>query len=117
MSQTGLPAQIRLAVDVSYALDSLHVFDIGKDPDNEACDSLLEIHGQYLAYRVSLISGGLILLAVQLMDNGDPPEIILPADDTIAGWHTVQHVLVALEQNEIRSLARPIRVGDDFTIA
>ena len=76
-------------------------------------DSVLEIAGRWLCYRVAL-RGAEARLAACLMDAAAAPETLLRAPDTAAGWKTVHDVVRALEVHKIKSLERPIEAWDGF---
>ena len=76
-------------------------------------DSVLEIAGRWLCYRVAL-RGAEARLAACLMDAAAAPETLLRSPDTAAGWATVRGVVRALEVRGVKSLARPIEAWDGF---
>jgi hypothetical protein len=67
--------------------------------------------GKWLAYHVTLDNGWLFL-KVQLMDRGDPPELILTVADNAENWRAVYKIIRKLEEHEIQSLQKPIELGE-----
>ena len=71
----------------------------------------LEMTGKFLAYYVQ-IDGGWVNLRLQLMDSGEEPELIVTVADGPPGWKRIYHLMCRLEEEEIKSLQKPIRIGE-----
>jgi hypothetical protein len=108
---TGIRALIDLAafLEDQFAMETLA---LGRSVTDDA-DSVLEIAGTWLLFRVAL-HGPEVRLAAALMDTAAAPETLLRSPDTAAGWKTVHDVVRALEVHQIKSLERPIEAWDGY---
>ena len=77
-------------------------------------DCVLEICGRWLLYCVALRAGE-VRLAASLADAVSAPETLLRGRVDEFGWQTVHRLIAAMERNEIRSLCRPIEIGEPGT--
>ena len=108
MSGTGLSAMVHAAAAFENDL-AMETLSIGRAAVDDA-DSVLEIAGRWLCYRVALC-GPEVRLAATVMDAAPAPETLLRSPDTESGWDTTRRLIASLERNQIKSLARPIEVG------
>ena len=108
MGNSGLSAMISAGAWLEHAL-GMETLSIGRAAvDDEDC--VLEIAGRWLCYRVAL-HGPEVRTAASLMDGIAPPETLLRSPDTEGGWDTTRRLIASLECNQVKSLARPIEVG------
>ena len=92
----------------NYGLDTEFIGRRGLD----RVDSFtLEMTGKFLAYHVQ-IDGGWVNLRLQLMDEAKVPELIVTVADGPPGWKKINNLMRRLEEEEIKSLQRPIQIGD-----
>ena len=108
---TGLSAMVHAAAAFENDL-GMETLSIGRGALSDE-DSVLEIAGRWLCYRIAL-HGPEVRTAAALMDTAAAPETLLRSPDTAAGWATVRGVVSALETHQIKSLARPIEAWDGF---
>jgi hypothetical protein len=108
---TGVRAMIDIAVwlEDRFGMETLA---LGRSATDDA-DSVLEIAGTWLLFRVAL-HGPEARLAASPMDAAAAPETLLRSPDTAAGWDTVRRLIAALETHGIRSLVRPIEAWDGY---
>ena len=85
---------------------------LGRSATDDA-DSVLEIAGTWLLFRVAL-HGPEARLAASPMDAAAAPETLLRSPDTAAGWQTIRKLIGTLETHGIRSLVRPIEAWDGY---
>jgi hypothetical protein len=107
---TGVAAVVRLALYLEEELGA-ETLCIGRDGLAPEDTCVLESAGSWLAYRIALYCDE-VRVAVSLMDAIDPPQTLLRAPDTAAGWQTVSSLVTALERHAVKSLVRPIEAGD-----
>ena len=106
----GLSAMIGVAAELETAFDGMETLTLGRSTDAYE-DSVLEITGQHLAYRIALRCDGTLHVAAQLMDDASPPDLLLRARDTASDWQVARRLITSLEHNCVRSLLRPIKSG------
>jgi hypothetical protein len=53
-----------------------------------------------------------ILFSVALLHRGDPPERLLGVADDAESWQVVCRMIAAMERSGLRSLEKPIEIGD-----
>jgi len=103
---------VRALIDLAVALEdefAMETIALGRADDD--ADSVLEIAGRWLCYRIALY-GPEARLAATPMDGIAPPETLLRSPDTAAGWDTVRRLIASLERHGVKSLARPIESGE-----
>jgi hypothetical protein len=106
---SGVSAIVHTAVWFETDL-GLEVLSIGRSTEaDENC--ALETCGKWLAYHIAL-RGPEVRLAATLMDAVSAPETLLRTSDDETGWQTVKRLVTALEHNGIKTLARPIEIGE-----
>jgi hypothetical protein len=111
-SSGGVGGLVYLAAWAENTL-GMEVLSIGRSADNQREDCVLEITSRWLAYRLAL-RGGWVWLSIALMDKGDEPELLLNVGDGEVGFRTLRSLILAFErQGEIKSLERPIELGDE----
>ena len=109
MGSSGLSAMIQLGASLENEL-GMEAITCGRGA-SAGEDCVLEICGEWLAFRVAL-HGAEIRLAAALMDGDGTYEMLLRSHDDSAGWDTVKRLVSALEVNQIKALwPRPIEVG------
>jgi hypothetical protein len=105
---------VRELIDLAVALEDefgMETIALGRADDD--ADSVLEIAGRWLCYRIALY-GPEARLAATPMDAAAAPETLLRSPDTATGWQTVKGVVNALEVHKIKSLERPIEAWDGY---
>jgi hypothetical protein len=108
--RTGLGAAIQMTARLELDFPGLMVLSIGRSATSDA-NTLLELGGRWILYEVLLLFGE-VRLALALMDGVKAPEPILRSPDTVEGWDVVGRLIRSVETNEVRSLRRPIQVGN-----
>ena len=89
---------------------AMETLSIGRGAlSGEIC--VLELAGRHLLYRVGLRNDE-VRLAVTPLDNAEAPDTILHSPDTENGWQGVSRLIGAMEKHQIKSLQRPIKVGE-----
>jgi hypothetical protein len=106
----GVSAMVRIALHLENEW-GMDVLSIGRECFDRKDSCTLSVTGKWLAYYVTL-DGGWVFLRVQLLDLGDEPQQLLSVGDGEAGWKTICQLIAALERGEIKSLARPIEIGE-----
>jgi hypothetical protein len=110
---SGLSAMIRLAaaleLDRENAGVTMETLSIGHPEDSY--DYALEIAGQWLCYSVA-IHGSEVRTGASLVDSISQPQTLLRTPDAESGWELVFRFISALEKYGVRSLVRPILVGE-----
>ncbi|MGB7839615.1 MAG: hypothetical protein WBL40_16050 [Terrimicrobiaceae bacterium] len=109
-SDCGVAAMVQLAAWCSRVFN-LEVESFGRAGSAPKDTCKLEMSGRFLFYDVTL-DGGWIFLSVALMDRGDPPESLVQFADGLEGWQTLGQLISAFERHNIKSLQRPIEMGD-----
>ena len=71
----------------------------------------LVMTGRHLLYDITL-DGGWIFLSLSLMDKGDAPESLVHFADGRQGWQDLAQLISALERHNVKSLERPILIGN-----
>jgi hypothetical protein len=108
-----MSTSVRAMIDLAVALEDrfgMETLALGRSATDDA-DSVLEIGGTWFLFRVAL-HGPEVRTAATLMDAADPPQTLLRAPDTEAGWDTAQRLVASLERNGVRSLQRPIKAAN-----
>jgi hypothetical protein len=110
MSFSGVSGMVRAAIWLECQLD-LEILGIGRGglDCKESCT--LEAAGKHLSYTI-VLDAGFIFLRAQLLDSCDPSEELMSVGDTKPGWETICRVVGGLERNAIKSLERPIELGE-----
>ena len=108
-SDSGLGAFVYAAAWLSTRFD-LEVLNFGRAGDAPPSSCKLEMAGTFLFYDLTL-DGGFIFISAQVMDQGDPPELLISFPDGPQGWMDTCSLISALERNNVRSLERPIEAG------
>jgi hypothetical protein len=93
------------------AAAGLELILIGRSADDMTNDCVLELTGRWLSYKIEL-HGTWVWLSVCLMDFGERWEKLFNVGDTTAGWTTMKSFVFALERSGIKSLQRPIQIGE-----
>ena len=106
----GLSALVRLGASIELDSD-LQTISIGCQENSFTGNYELQTAGKFLLYVVS-IQGTAVLVAASLLDSTDPPQVLLKTQDVEAGWELIFRFVSALEKYEVRSLQRPILVGE-----
>jgi hypothetical protein len=106
---TGIRAMIDIAVWLEDQF-GMETIALGRSATDSA-DSALEIGGAWLLFRIAL-HGDEIRTAAAPMDTAAAPETLLRSPDDQNGWQVMRRLIGALERNGIKSLARPIAVGE-----
>jgi hypothetical protein len=60
------------------------------------------------------LDGERVSVGAQTMDQPGPPDTLLRTPDTGQGWELITRFITSLEKYEVRSLVRPILVGDPY---
>jgi hypothetical protein len=108
MNSSGISAMIQLGASLENDL-AMETLSIGRDAlSDEIC--VLELAGRHLLYRFGLRNDE-VRLAVPPLDSAKAPDI-LHSPDTENGWRVVSRVIGAMEKHQIKSLQRPIKVGE-----
>ena len=110
MSDKGVGAQVQLAAWCQRVF-GLEVESFGRAGLARKDTCKLEMTGRFLFYDVTL-DGGWIFLSVQVMDKGDPPDNLVTLADGPEGWHTLAQLISAFERHNVKSLERPIEIGN-----
>ena len=110
MANEGVAAQVQFAAWCQRVFN-LEVESFGRSASagKDACK--LEMTGRFLFYDVTL-DGRWIFLSLQLMDRGDPPDSLVHFPDNAEGWHALAQLISAFERHNIKSLERPIEMGN-----
>ena len=110
MSGSGVGAMVQWAARLSTELD-MEVIDMSRQAEDPPGSCTCELAGDHLLFTISLISER-ILVAAQVMDRPDPPDFFLKIEDNPAGWDIVFRLVRSMVENQVRSLERPIMVGE-----
>jgi hypothetical protein len=105
----GVSAMVRLALLLENEWD-MDVLSIGRECFDRKDSCTLSVTGKWLGYCV-MIDGGFVFVSAQLMDFGDPPQLLATFGDTVDGWVKTCSLIQALERAEVKSLQRPIEAG------
>jgi hypothetical protein len=106
----GVSAMVRLALHLESEWE-MDVLSIGRECFDRKDSCTLSVTGKWLAYHV-MIDGGFVFVSAQLMDAGDPPQLLATFGDTVDGWAKSSNLIQALERAEVKSLQRPIEAGE-----
>ena len=90
---------------------SVYVESFGRAGTARRDTCKLEMSGRFLFYDVTL-DGGWIFLSVALMDKGDPLESLVHFADGPEGWQNLAQLISAFERHNVKSLERPIEIGN-----
>jgi hypothetical protein len=71
----------------------------------------LEMSGRFLGYQIQHDNTALFL-KLREMDGLEEWQPVLRLLDTVKSWETIYEVIAGLEKHEVKSLARPIRIGE-----
>jgi len=107
---TGVAAMVRCALYLEEC--GALALNIGHNAfaPEESCR--LEAAGAHLLYCIVLDGAGGLSLSVVPLDSPAPPDLLLRAPDSRAGWETIRRLCAALEEHEIKALhPRPLEVG------
>ena len=88
----------------------LEVLSIGRGADEPEGSCTLEVAGGHLFYAVT-VGGGSVSVSAQVLDRGGLEYLVRLADNA-DGWRTVCQLIAGLERGGVRSLQRPIRIGE-----
>ena len=110
MKMNGVSGLVRAALWLEDRLN-LETQNIGRESlaPSESC--LLETTGKWLAYYLT-IDGGWLSLKIQLMDTGEEPQLLVSFVDGPEGFREVCKIIRLLEREEVKSLQRPIALGE-----
>jgi hypothetical protein len=120
---SGLGALIRLGASVELDSDLQTIFIgcpttaaytttfVGCPEGHLGADYELETTGNHLLYRVAIV-GAEVHVCASLLDSIGVPELLLKTPDSEDGWRLCSRFISALEKYEVRSLERPITVGN-----
>ena len=109
---------VRVGAWLSHEFD-LEILSCGRAGNAPQHSCKLELCGRHLLFDLT-VDGSWLFTSVALLDRADPPESLLSVADGADGWETTRKLVAALEYNEIRSLTRPLEIGngpDGFVIA
>ena len=111
MGMSGISALIHTAarLELDFGLETLAI----TCPENAPGDCTLEIAGRFLLYSIGIYNEG-IHVAASLLDATASPEHLLHCPDNEQGWELGTRFITSLEKYEVRSLVRPILVGDPY---
>jgi hypothetical protein len=106
---TGIRAMIDAAVwfEDQFGMETIA---LGRSAVDDA-DCALEIGGAWLLFRIAL-HGDEIRTAATLMDGDGTYQTLLRSRDDEVGWQTARRLCSALERHAVKSLTRPIAVGE-----
>ena len=111
MGSSGLSAMIGAGARLELEFENLIVVSIGRPAVGDE-DYEMQIYGSWIAFRITLRASGVILGAA-LMDSAEAGwDLLLRTTDDGPGWDTVLRLAASLERNGVRSLRRPIAVGE-----
>jgi hypothetical protein len=112
MGNSGLSAMIGAGAALEHEFENLIVVSIGCPAEGAEGEYSMEAYGAQLAYRITLRDSG-VMLGAGLMDSAPAAwDLLLRTTDDGCGWNTIKRLVASLERNGVRSLARPIRVGE-----
>ena len=104
MSPDGVGGMIQLGAWLENE-HAMVVLTIGRSAV-EAEDCVMEVCGQWLAFRVALVRDE-VRLAAALMDTAGAPQTLLRARDDTQGWDLVRRLIAALEAGAIAAAPYP----------
>ena len=110
---SGLSAMIAAAAafETELGMETLSIRSLPAPGADPCRDCTMEICGRWLAYTVSLRGAEVHLSAVP-MDSPAAPEFIVRLADSAGGWDTLRRLIASMGRHEVRSLQRPIEVGE-----
>jgi hypothetical protein len=112
MGGSGLSAMINAGAALEHEFENLIVVSIGCPAEGAEGEYEMQIYGAQLAFRINLRAAGLTLGAA-LMDSAEAGwDLLLRTTDDGPGWNTARRLAASLERNGVKSLQRPIQVGE-----
>jgi hypothetical protein len=112
MRDSGIGAMVYAGAWCSHTL-GLEVMSIGRSVEDniKGEDYVLEMRGRFVAYRITLRGGWVSLYAAE-MDAPEEFQLLINVGDGAEGWRTIARLIAALERYQVRSLAKPIEIGE-----
>lgn len=73
----------------------------------------LEMSGRHLAYHIQH-DNGFVFVMLREMDSVGEWKCVLSVADTPKSWETIYKLIADLETHEVKSLEKPIQIGNSF---
>jgi hypothetical protein len=107
---SGVSSMVRCALWLEKQL-GVEILSIGRGGLDRENSCTLQGSGKNLAYTI-VLDGGLVFVYAQLLNVCGDSEFLIRVGDTVENWKLICRIVGALERNSIRSLERPIEVGE-----
>jgi hypothetical protein len=114
MSDSPTPSNIGALLRLGAWLEDslkMEIHSIGRNGLDPEDSITLEVFGKHLYFAIVVADDKLTLLAQEL-DSPNLPQVLVSLPDNIEGFRTLSRLLRSFERNEVKSLQRPIEVGE-----
>ena len=90
-----------------------NMMSVGRRALDRQNSFVVELSGRFLGYQIQTDNSGLFL-RLREMDAADEWLPVLSLLDTSKSWRVVYSLVAKLEKHEIKSLAKPVQIGEVF---